>query len=223
MKRISFAVSIPCRSALLALLAFGVPAAVTAEPITCDPCQLTSGSVGQGLDTMPGLTLVGPGFPGLSLEHAKLALSDWFHWKPGDPLDVALAGSGFEGFGDALPEPGWAAGFDVAMRFTGPEPAFTGPAPWWGGPNVGYGGPFSMSGRITGPSLDRRFLGSGSARLWWAADGSRASYASFFFAEPAPVPEPGTMLLLASGLVLTLARRRLHSRRLRSHTPIQSP
>jgi hypothetical protein len=157
---------------------------------------------------MPGLSLFGPSFPGLNLEHASLMLDDWFHWRPGEPLDVTLAGSGFEGFGDALPQSGWATGFNVLLRFTGAEPAFTGPAPPWGGPNVGYAGPFSMVGRITSPDFDRRFLGTGNARIWWAADGSRASYATFFFEESAAVPEPGTLGLIAAGLGLLATRVR---------------
>lgn len=202
------------KGALVALLAVGIPAGAAGEPIpACNPCQITSGNVGQGLNTMPGLTLFGPDFPGLNLEHPTVTLADWFNWRPGEALDVSLASPGFEGFGDVLTEPGWNAGFDVSLRFTGPEPVFTGPAPPWGGPNVGYGGPFSMTGRITGPDFDRLFFGSGNARLSWAADGSRATYATFFFTEPAPVPEPGTMALLAGGLGLLAGRIRSRKNR----------
>ena len=79
-----------------------------------------------------------------------------------------------------------------------------------------------MTGRITGPDFDRRFFGNGSARLWWAADGSRASYATFFFTESAPVPEPTTLLLLASGLAL-LAMRLARSINARGHNGVASP
>ena len=200
----------PPKSALVALVLLGTSLAAWSEPVRCDPCQLTQGSVGQGLNTLPGLTLLGPEFEGLNLEHPTLALADWFGWRPGEALDVRLAGPGFEGYGDALPVEGWNTGFDVSLRFIGPPPVFTGPAPPWDGPNVGYAGPFSMTGQITGPNFDRQFFGSGNARLWWAADGSRASYAAFFFDEPAPVPEPGTIVLLAGGL--GLLARRLRSR-----------
>jgi len=215
MKRTKIGAAILGRTALVAAMTFGVCPAAVADPIpvTCHLCQLTSGNVGQGLNTMPGLSLVGPEFPGLFLEHAHLTLADWFDWKPGELLDVTIAGSGFEGFGDALPQTGWNTGFDVSMRFVGPEPRFTGPAPPWDGPNVGYAAPFKMTGRITGPDFDRLFFGSGNARLWWAADGTRASYATFFFTQPA-VPEPGTMLLLASGLGLLIGRVRSTSSRL---------
>jgi hypothetical protein len=194
------------------ILAAGPGAVADPIPIACHLCQITSGNVSQGLNTMPGLTLIGPEFPGLNLEHASLTLADWFDWKPGELLDVTIAASGFEGYGDVLPEPGFVSGFDVSMRFVGPEPRFTGQAPPWEGPNVGYAAPFKMTGRITGPDFDRLFFGSGNAQLWWAADGTRASYAKFFFAEPA-VPEPGTMLLFASGLGLLIGRARWTSNR----------
>ena len=101
---------------------------------------------------------------------------------------LGARGTVFPDWAQHAREPGWTTGFDLSPRFTGPDRPHR---------------PCASVGQA-----ERWIRGTVQPRLWWAADGSRAAYPTFSFEEPAPVPEPGTMVLLASGLVLLAGRIR---------------
>lgn len=82
--------------------------------------------------------------------------------------------------------------------------------------------PFTFTGSLNGflsqdfgttPFFSGNFVGSGDATIRFfreelSPDGVEVAGVRYQFTDPAPIPEPGTMLLLGSGLAGTLALRR---------------
>jgi hypothetical protein len=114
-----------------------------------------------------------------------------------------------------------ANGIDLfpVMRLAISAPSVTMPEP--GTPNAElekFLRPFTFTGQLTGyaspdrigtPAFDLTLVGSGTATLRMAPENGRYSFSSLDYQfDAAPVPEPGTLLLVGPGAALLWRRRR---------------
>jgi hypothetical protein len=210
-------------SALFALLVF-------VRPVSADPITITSGTVSIAAPRGPFesvfFTLVGPGFSaaGSQAEDAS-AGSLRCNFAPcgaGETITAPARVSFFNALGDVRID-GTSIGSFVSGSFTFESSPLTIPAGPFGS---ALACPFTATGtlnidrlgadgtRVPGQTTTVRVQGQGivTAHLQARGEGYAVPSFTYEFAAANPTPEPGTLVLLATGSAWTITRRRRASR-----------
>jgi len=203
-------------------LLVAVSCLVAASHALADPIEITRGTVAlmspiSGLDPPFGFQLFGDG---TAITMETFAVASGFA-RAGEPVDLSMTVTPSQSIGHPLPELLNGAPFDVfltgALRFSATP--FIAPATISGS----FSTPFTLSGMLSGfssrdhagaPLFTANLTGQGTASLLVVRDVGGdflATGTAFTFSAP-PVdatPEPGTLVLLVSGLAFgALSRRR---------------
>jgi hypothetical protein len=212
-----------------------LPFVLIAAPARAEPFRVTGGifSFGDGA----GVNVSGPAFfvhntdsnpedfgvPGLAIEHADpfagvLPLGG--HIIADASGGLTLTDGSLDSVGELVFDLTFDAGPALAHRTTLPGDPFD-PGCRAGCAVISATGPFRLSGQLTffdafsDVVFQRPLAGTGMATLGFRESfGVMVPFANYRFEAVAPTPEPGTLLLVTSGAVAVLMRRRRNCSRL---------
>jgi PEP-CTERM motif-containing protein len=216
-----------CRRLAVSAMTVAVSVLAIAAPARADPFLITAGQLTFRANGSVGVDISGPGFslgfadtnpedfglPGLAIENA-------------DPFGATFPVSGhvFVDLSATLNRSGevLAGGVLLDLLFDGPDaPAHRTDAPCDGCTRVAATAPFHVTGRlhaVGGPNqiVDEAIVGAGTAEVGFVLPPGEmpSAFAAFRFEPVAATPEPGTLLLVASGALFL---------RCRSRRPVSAP
>jgi PEP-CTERM motif len=215
--------SIACRRLAVSAMTLAVSVLAIAAPARADPFVITAGRLSFQTNGSVGVDISGPGF--------SLGFADT------NPEDFGLPGLAIENadpFGATFPVSGHIlvnlsatlqrngelllGGVLLDLLFDGPDaPAHRTEAPCDGCTRVAGSAPFHVTGRlhaVGGPNqiVDEAIVGAGTAEVGFVLPPGRtpSAFAAFRFEPVSATPEPGTLLLVASGALFLRRRSRRH-------------
>jgi hypothetical protein len=213
--------SIVCRRLAVYTMSLVVSVLAMAAPARADPFVITRGQLTFHSNDSVGVDISGAGFslgfadtnpeefglPGLAIENA-------------DPFGATFPVSGhiFVNLSATLERSGevLSGGILLDLVFDGPDaPAHRTEPPCDGCTRIAATAPFRMTGHlhaVGGPNqiVDEPIAGAGTAEVGFVlgAGDTPSAFAAFRFEPVAATPEPGTLLLVASGAVFLRCRPR---------------
>jgi hypothetical protein len=195
---------------------------ISSSAALAEPLQVASGKLWfdtGGPPTFRLLTSSGQLFEAEGFRQHWSATACFFDCSPGTAIPMSLVATESASDGSPFFQANGVDLFpDIDFVFSAPSVTLGSGTP--NEPFEDFVRPFTFAGQLTGyaspdrsgsPAFDVTLTGRGTARLSMALENGRYHFSSLDYDfEAAPVPEPGTLLLVGAGAVLIWGRRCVH-------------